>query len=109
MRNIKYVVITLLLLNGVSHAQERDSLDMKIGQMLLIGIPKAEVDPLVLEEVRAGKVGAIILFEKNIPKGTASFTALKKIIWTYQQAAPGKLIVSIDQEGGRVNRLKDKY
>jgi beta-N-acetylhexosaminidase len=109
MRNIRYALIALLLFTGFSHAQERDSLDMKIGQMLLIGIPKAEVDPLVLEEVRAGKVGAIILFEKNIPKGTASFTALKKIIWTYQQAAPGNLIVAIDQEGGRVNRLKDKY
>jgi beta-N-acetylhexosaminidase len=109
MRNIKYLLITLLLSNGLSFAQERDSLDLKIGQMLLIGIPKAEVDPLVLEEVRAGKVGALILFEKNIPKGTASFTALKKIIWTYQQAAPTKLIVAIDQEGGKVNRLKDKY
>src|SRR5882762_8640345 len=109
MRNTRYALITLLLFTGVSYAQERDSLDMKIGQMLLIGIPKAEVDPLVLEEVRTGKVGSIILFEKNIPKSTASFTALKKIIWTYQQAAPTRLIVAIDQEGGRVNRLKDKY
>ncbi len=109
MRNIRYVVIAVLACTGFSYGQDRDSLDIKIGQMLLIGIPKAEVDPLVLEEVRAGKAGSIILFEKNIPKGTASFTALKKIIWTYQQAAPTKLLVAIDQEGGKVNRLKDKY
>jgi beta-N-acetylhexosaminidase len=89
-------------------AQTRDSLDIKIGQMILIGFPKAEVDPHVLREVREGKVGSIIIFEKNIPARN-SFVALKKIIWTYQQAAPIPLLVSIDQEGGKVNRLKDKY
>jgi beta-N-acetylhexosaminidase len=88
--------------------QTLDSLDIKIGQMLLIGFPGAKVDPLVLEEVRKGKVGSLIIFEKNIPP-TNSFVALKKITWTYQQAAPIPLFISIDQEGGRVNRLKDKY
>jgi beta-N-acetylhexosaminidase len=92
----------------VQTADAQDSLDIKIGQMLLIGFPGPAVDQEVLEEVRAGKVGSIIIFEKNIPP-TNSFVALKKIIWTYQQAATIPLFVSIDQEGGRVNRLKDKY
>ncbi len=97
-----------------ANAQERkttpplDSLDIKIGQMLLIGFPKAAVDPLVLEEVRRGKVGSLIIFEKNIPARN-SFTGLKKITWTYQHAAPIPLFICIDQEGGRVNRLKEKY
>src|SRR3990170_3133392 len=89
-------------------AQKTDSLDIKIGQMLLIGFPKAEADPLVLEEIRKGKVGSVIIFEKNIPPKN-SFVALKKITWTYQKAAPIPLFICIDQEGGRVNRLKDKY
>lgn len=76
--------------------------------MILIGFPKAEVDKTVLEEVRQGKVGSIILFEKNIPAKN-SYIALKKITWTYQQAAPIPLLIAIDQEGGRVNRLKEKY
>ena len=92
----------------VAKAQVSDSLDLKIGQMLLIGFPKPEVDAKVLEEVRQGKVGSLIIFEKNIPPRN-SFVGLKKIIWTYQQAAPIPLFISIDQEGGRVNRLKDKY
>ena len=99
-------IFSLAFLTG--NAQAVDSLDIKIGQMLLIGFPKAEVDPLVLEEVRKGKVGSIIIFEKNIPARN-SFVALKKILWTYQEAAPIPLFISIDQEGGRVNRLKDKY
>jgi len=89
-------------------AQSLDSLDIKIGQMILIGMPKAEVDANVLEEVRMGKAGAIIFFEKNIPK-TNSYMAFKRIAWTYHQAAPIPLLITIDQEGGLVNRLKEKY
>ena len=118
MKNINGTIIkksTLILVffgalftTHVSIGQKRDSLDIKIGQMILIGFPKAAVDPQVLREVREGKVGSIILFEKNIPAKN-SFVDLKKMIWTYQQAAPIPLLVSIDQEGGKVNRLKDKY
>lgn len=89
-------------------AQTADSLDIKIGQMILIGFAGTEVDDKVLAEVKSGKVGSIIIFEKNIPK-TNSFIELKKIIWTYQKAAPIPLFIGIDQEGGRVNRLKDRY
>ena len=111
---MKVIRFCLLLIVGTafshvqSGAQALDSLDIKIGQMILIGFPGPAVDPKVLEEVRDGKVGSIILFEKNIPPSN-SFVALKKIVWTYQQAAPSPLLVGIDQEGGRVNRLKDKY
>lgn len=90
------------------HGQSVDSLEIKIGQMILIGMPKAEVDSSVLHEVASGKAGSIILFEKNIPK-TNSYAGLKKMIWTYQKAAPLPLFVTIDQEGGKVNRLKEKY
>ena len=105
--------LTFLLTTSVSHmnkihGQTMDSLAIKIGQMIMIGMPKAEVDSAVLHEVGTGKVGAIILFEKNIPK-TNSYAGLKKMIWTYQKSAPIPLLVSIDQEGGKVNRLKEKY
>lgn len=103
-----WILLGAVLTLNVSKAQTQDSLDIKIGQMILIGFPGTTVDPNVLEEVRQGKVGSIIIFEKNIPP-TNSFVALKKIVWTYQQAAPIPLFVGIDQEGGRVNRLKDKY
>jgi len=100
------------------YAQATDSLSIKIGQMILIGFPGAKPDSLVLEEIRTGKVGGIILFEKNVPGyslsgqttlTTSSFALLKKIIWTYKSAASIPLFVAIDQEGGKVNRLKPKY
>jgi len=106
-RRLTLIALTLML-TGNLRAQQADSLDIKIGQMLLIGFPSTDVDPAVLREIREGKVGSIIIFEKNIPPRN-SFVALKKITWAYQQAAPIPLFISIDQEGGKVNRLKDKY
>lgn len=103
------LIAVLLCHSFFLQAQTRDSLDIKIGQMLLVGISKAEVDTVILEEVKKGNVGSIIIFEKNIPNKPNAFADLKKIIWTYQQAAPTKLFVAIDQEGGKVNRLKEKY
>ncbi|MEQ9412879.1 MAG: glycoside hydrolase family 3 N-terminal domain-containing protein [Cyclobacteriaceae bacterium] len=92
----------------MASAQTRDSLDIKIGQMILIGVPGTEVDPLVLREIQDGKAGSIIFFEKNIsPKN--SFKRLRDMAWTYQHAAPIPLFISIDEEGGKVNRLKEKY
>src|SRR5687768_7194002 len=112
MKSIRLYVWLLLsamfFCSGSIKAQTQDSLDIKIGQMILIGFPGTDVDPKVLEEIRMGKVGSIIIFEKNIPPAN-SFIALKKIIWTYQQAATIPLFIGIDQEGGKVNRLKDKY
>ncbi|MBS1488147.1 MAG: glycoside hydrolase family 3 protein [Bacteroidetes bacterium] len=90
-------------------AQTTDSLTIKIGQMILIGMPKAEVDSAVLAEVKAGQVGALIYFEKNIPKSASAFAAFKRMSWTYQKAAAIPLFICIDQEGGKVNRLKEKY
>ena len=107
-RHKTFSLLFFFTLFTLSASAQRDSLDIKIGQMILIGFPGTTADAKVLEEVRAGKVGAIIVFEKNIPP-TNSFIALKKIIWSYQQASPIPLFIGIDQEGGRVNRLKSKY
>src|SRR5436190_16022944 len=105
----KKLLCLILFLSFVQAKAQRDSLDIKIGQMILIGMPKAEVDSAVLEEVKRGRVGSVIYFEKNIPKSTSAFAALKKMSWTYQKAAPIPLFICIDQEGGKVNRLKERY
>jgi beta-N-acetylhexosaminidase len=106
--NIIAPIVVLLISFGPVKAQVVDSLDIKIGQMILIGFAKPDIDSAVLKEIREGKAGSIVIFEKNIP-AKSSFAALKKIIWTYQKAAPIPLLIAIDQEGGRVNRLKEKY
>src|ERR1043166_6305892 len=98
---LKKILCLLLVLPFVNAYAQKDSLDIKIGQMILIGIPKGEVHSVVLEEVKRGRVGSLIYFEKNIPKSTSAFASLKKISWTYQKAAPIPLFICIDQEGGK--------
>ncbi|UXX80622.1 glycoside hydrolase family 3 protein [Reichenbachiella carrageenanivorans] len=92
---------------------EKDSisLDVMIGQMILTGIGDysyLEKDANILDEIKAGKVGGVIFFEKNIntehPK-----KQLKRTIDLLTEAATIPLFISIDEEGGRVNRLKPKY
>ncbi|MBL7873322.1 MAG: glycoside hydrolase family 3 protein [Cyclobacteriaceae bacterium] len=108
MRKSVFVLLVSFLCTP-GYSQTMDMLDIKIGQMILIGMPKAELDEKVLEEVRKGKVGSLIFFEKNIPNKPNAFASVKSMTWTYQKAASIPLFICIDQEGGKVNRLKEKY
>lgn len=95
----------------VTLIDDSDSLDFKIGQMILMGINDRKVlseNDSLIEEIKSGKLGGIVLFEKNIAKDE-SFNQLKKLIDEMQKQAPIPLIISIDEEGGRVHRLKEKY
>jgi beta-N-acetylhexosaminidase len=87
-----------------------DSLDLKIGQMVMIGIFGNTLLPTdsILKEIKANKVGGIVLFEKNINPVNSKET-LKKLVSTLQNEAAIPLFISIDEEGGKVHRLKEKY
>jgi len=105
----KALTLLFTLVSLVSFAQnDTDSLDIKIGQMLLVGMNGQAVDDQLLNNVKKGHVGGVIFFEKNITAKN-SYINLKKATWKLQQAAPMPLFIAIDQEGGTVNRLKEKY
>lgn len=101
--------VTLFFTTSLVFAQ-KDSLDIKIGQMILVGVAEQQLDSssVILQEIRDGKVGGIILFEKNILP-TNSYINLKQLTYQLQSAATIPLFIAIDQEGGTVNRLKTKY
>jgi beta-N-acetylhexosaminidase len=102
-------ILLFCLFVAPAFSQTPDLLDIKIGQMIMVGMPKSELDAKVLEEIKKGKVGSIIFFEKNIPNRPNAFASVKNMTWTYQKAASIPLFICIDQEGGKVNRLKEKY
>lgn len=88
-----------------------DSLDIKIGQMILVGINERTSltsGDALNKELAEGKIGGIALFEKNISK-KKSHENLKKFIGYLQKQSPIPLFISIDEEGGNVHRLKEKY
>ena len=87
-----------------------DSLDIKIGQLIMIGMKGTSVSKSsdIYQFVRDGKVGGVLLYEYNVDKTNAK-NSLQTLSRTLQQIAPIPLLISIDQEGGKVNRLKTKY
>jgi len=109
----KFLYISLLL-QGFLYAQ---TLEKKIGQMLMIGFhgTSASVDTQICKDIRRYNVGAVILFDynpvnKNKPKNIANKKQLKQLTKELQAcSADGKLLIAVDQEGGRVQRLKSKY
>lgn len=100
-----------LLLCFISKSQQRDSLDVMIGQMIMAGVRDFQQPQLreeLLLHLEQGRIGGVVLFEKNVPKRNSK-AGLIALIDTLQSHAAIPLFVSIDEEGGIVNRLKPKY
>lgn len=72
------------------------------GQLLLVGVPGATLDPATAEKFRAIQPGGYILFGRNIQTAPQ----LRKLIDDLRDLSDAEPIVTIDQEGGRVSRLK---
>lgn len=113
---IRNSMLSLLLLITTScNAQQGEiPLEKKVAQMIILGFRDTEVsgNSLVIREIKEKGIGGVVLFEHNIAKverGIDSKEHLRKLCSDLQNAASEKLIISIDQEGGLVNRLKSKY
>jgi len=93
------------------------SLEHKIGQMLMIGFhgTSAPANSQICKDIKKYNVGAVILFDynpvnKNKAKNISNRGQLKKLTSQLQAcSADGKLLIAVDQEGGKVQRLKSKY
>jgi beta-N-acetylhexosaminidase len=91
-------------------------LDAKIGQMLMVGFRGLSVDdnhPIV-RDIRERSLGGVILFETDVLKPEAgrniqSPDQVKALVTALHKAATTPLLVSMDQEGGIISRLKQKY
>ena len=103
-------VLSLPLVAGVS-------LEQKIGQMLMVGFhgTTASKNSQICKDIKKYNVGAVILFDynpvnKSKPKNISNKAQLKKLTAQLQAcSSDGKLLIAVDQEGGKVQRLKRKY
>jgi beta-N-acetylhexosaminidase len=73
-----------------------------LGQLLLVGVPGPELDPETAKIFRKIQPGGFILFGRNI----RSPLQLRKLIDDLRDLSRIQPIITIDQEGGRVSRLK---
>jgi len=99
-----------------TQTDQKVSLDVKIGQMLNIGFRGMSVDESthIKRDIRQYHLGGVTLFDYDVAKDTAyrnirSERQLKRLIQELQQLSPTPLFIAIDQEGGKVARLKPKY
>src|SRR4030095_9891803 len=73
-----------------------------LGQLLMPGVPGPELDAETAAAFKRIQPGAFILFGRNIQ----SPAQLRKLIDDLREISETEPIITIDQEGGRVSRLK---
>ncbi len=74
----------------------------ELGQLLLVGVPGTELDSATAARFRALQPGGYILFARNLE----SPAQLRRLIDDLRDLSEVEPIVTVDQEGGRVSRLR---
>lgn len=74
------------------------------GQLLFVGFPGHDVPADLADLVRAGRVGGVILFKRNVRDPEQVRAVVAELHALAPEGAP--LVVALDQEGGRVQRLR---
>jgi beta-N-acetylhexosaminidase len=73
-----------------------------LGQLLLVGVPTPELDVDTAKLFRRIQPGGFVLFGRNVK----SAKQLRQLVDDLRDLSEEEPIVAIDQEGGRVSRLK---
>src|SRR5262245_57377746 len=83
----------------------REDIRRDAGQLLWIGFDGVDLPSSLERRLAAGEAGAAVLFRRNI-QSIPQLTALTRSL---HAAAPpsSPLLVALDQEGGRVQRVRD--
>ena len=95
----------------------KDSLDFKIGQMLMIGFRGLSISESehIKKDIQEHHLGGVVLYSVDLPsdrtqlRNIESPTQLKQLNEDLQKLSNHTLLIGIDQEGGRVSRLSPKY
>ncbi len=122
----KGILISLLLtLNScatntnyiIEDAPVKKTLDEKIGSMIMVGFmgTSAPQNSQICKDINRYNLAGVILFDMNPinhkkAKNISSKNQVAKLTRELQACSKdGRLLIAVDQEGGRVQRLKTKY
>ncbi|MBA3867754.1 MAG: beta-N-acetylhexosaminidase [Anaerolineae bacterium] len=81
------------------------NLEDKVGQMMMVGFYGLEAPEYILDWLRQGRAGGIILFARNVE----SPAQLAQLTRSLHEAAKYPLVIGIDQEGGTVARMRQQF
>ena len=96
---LKLLLLFTFLLTSSSFSQP--TLKEKIAQMIMVGFSGTSVPDSLRYDIENRKLGGVVLFASNI----SNPTQLKNLTTQLQSYGNNELLISIDQEGGRVARL----
>jgi beta-N-acetylhexosaminidase len=92
------------------------SLNDKIGQMVLVGFRGMKLDSSnpILADIRERHIGGVVLFDYDVPsqspvRNIESPSQVRDLTAALKEASPSPLLIAVDQEGGKVSRLKEKF
>lgn len=87
------------------------SLDVKIGQMLMIGFRGMDVDKNspIMKDIAERHIGGVVIFDEDVssnrgPRNVESAGQLRRLTGKLRAASALPLFIAVDQEGGRVVR-----
>lgn len=108
-------ILFLTFIPGAHAAAVPDSLEIKIGQMLMVGFRGTEIseDSPIVKDLRDLHLGGVVLFDfdvatKEYGRNITSPMQLLQLTNTLRRSTAIPLFIAIDQEGGTVRRLKTK-
>jgi beta-N-acetylhexosaminidase len=115
-RIVLFLVIQLIFCSSLFSQDKTDELDKKIGQMICVGFRGLDVDKKspIIRDITKYQIGGIVLFDydvmlKSSVRNVKSPKQLKNLVNKLQKYSKVPLFVTIDQEGGRINRLKERF
>ena len=109
-------VLLVCVVAGSLHGRvTAPTLEEMAGQMLIVGFRGETVTDETAAMLADVRPGGVILFDYDLPsrgaekRNISSPPQLKRLISDLQSVSGGGLFIAADVEGGKVNRLKNKY
>lgn len=94
-------------------SETNPTIDEKIGQMLMVGFQGFEVSDTshIIRDIETFHTGGIILFDYDVPnrspnRNIDTYEQVQRLISELQSHSDTPLFIAVDQEGGKVARLK---
>lgn len=111
------VILLFLTLVFALHAKDitEDDIKRMIGRMIIVGFDGTKVskNSQVAKDIQKYDLGGVILFDKDYTtkktKNIKSPKQLAQLTKTLKSFSTKPLLISVDQEGGNVARLKPEY
>lgn len=119
MKSFFILFISIILTLNASNTIElpnNEQLKKMIGRMLLVGFPDETIskESKIVKQIQSYDLGGVILFDRfyedrNKTKNISSPKQLQLLTSKLKSFSKKPLFISVDQEGGKVARLKPEY